>query len=151
MNRKLYGSDVAPSQISRNVFLSTSAVTSFSIDSYSPLVIDYVLNKGFKIVNDITGLKNDEVCKVASKYDAKVVIMHMQNDPTIMQTNPTYEDVVLDIDNYFATQIKKAKSFGIQEIILDVGIGFGKTLEHNLKLLKNLEIAQILQDLFLCG
>jgi dihydropteroate synthase len=111
----------------------------FSIDSYSPLVIDYVLNKGFKIVNDITGLQNDEVCKVASKYDAKVVIMHMQNDPTIMQTNPSYEDVILDIDTYFDTQIKKTKSFGIKDIILDVGIGFGKTLEHNLKLLKNLE------------
>ena len=112
---------------------------SFSIDSYSPLVIDFVLNKGFKIVNDITGLANDEVCKVCSKYDAQVVIMHMQNDPSSMQVNPEYKDVILDIDSYFKTQVVKAKSFGINEIILDVGIGFGKTLEHNLLLLKNLE------------
>lgn len=111
----------------------------FSIDSYSPLVIDYVLNKGFKIVNDITGLANDEVCKVSAKYDAKVVIMHMQNDPTIMQDNPEYKNVVLDIDDYFVNQIQKANSFGIDDIILDVGIGFGKSLEHNLTLLKNME------------
>ncbi len=111
----------------------------FSIDSYAPNVIEYVLNKGFKIVNDITGLKDDEVCKVSAKYDAKVVIMHMQNNPENMQSNPTYNDVLKDIDLFFDTQIKKANSFGINDIVLDVGIGFGKTLEHNLKLLKNLE------------
>lgn len=111
----------------------------FSIDSYSPLVIDYVLNRGFKIVNDITGLSNDEVCKVSAKYDAQVIIMHMQNDPTIMQDNPEYENVMLDIDKYFKMQIQKAQSFGINDIVLDVGIGFGKTLEHNLTLLNNME------------
>lgn len=111
----------------------------FSIDSYAPKVIDYVLNHGFKIVNDITGLENDEVCKIASKYNAQVVIMHMQNNQTNMQDNPTYENVILDIDTYLKNQIEKAKSFGIDDIVLDVGIGFGKTLEHNLLLLKNLE------------
>jgi len=110
----------------------------FSIDSYSPLVIDYVLNKGFKIVNDITGLSNDEVCNVSGKYDAQVVIMHMQNNPTNMQDNPEYENIMLDLDEYFKTQIQKAQSFGINDIVLDVGIGFGKTLEHNLTLLKNM-------------
>jgi dihydropteroate synthase len=111
----------------------------FSIDSYSPLVIDYVLNHGFKIVNDITGLENDEVCKVSAKYNAKVVIMHMQNNQTNMQDNPFYENVILEIDDFFRQRIEKAKSFGIEDIVLDVGIGFGKTLEHNLLLLKNLE------------
>jgi dihydropteroate synthase len=111
----------------------------FSIDSYAPKVIDYVLNHGFKIVNDITGLENDEVCKIASKYDAQVVIMHMQNNQTTMQNNPFYENVILEIDTYLKNQIEKAQSFGIKDIVLDVGIGFGKTLEHNLTLLKNLE------------
>lgn len=111
----------------------------FSIDSYEPLVIDYVLNRGFKIINDITGLKNDEVCKLASKYNAKVVIMHMQNNPLNMQENPKYEDVILDIDKFFEERIQKAKSFGIEELVLDVGIGFGKNLEHNLSLINNLE------------
>jgi dihydropteroate synthase len=111
----------------------------FSIDSYSPKVIDYVLNHGFKIVNDITGLKDDNVCKIAAKYNAQVVIMHMQNNPTTMQIEPSYENVILEIDEYFKNQIAKANSFGIKDIVLDVGIGFGKTLEHNLTLLKNLE------------
>jgi dihydropteroate synthase len=111
----------------------------FSIDSYAPKVIDYVLNHGFKIVNDITGLENDEVCKIASSYNAQVVIMHMQNDPTSMQKEPFYENVILEIDSYLKNQIEKAQSFGIKDIVLDVGIGFGKTLEHNLLLLKNLE------------
>ncbi len=111
----------------------------FSVDSYAPKVIDYVLNHGFKIVNDITGLENDEVCKIAAKYDVQVVIMHMQNNPTNMQQEPYYENVILEIDEYLKNQIQKAQSFGIKNIVLDVGIGFGKTLEHNLKLLKNLE------------
>ena len=111
----------------------------FSIDSYEPLVIDYVLNKGFKIINDITGLKNDEVCKLASKYNAKVVIMHMQNNPLNMQENPEYENVILDIEKFFYERIQKAKSFGLEDIVLDVGIGFGKSLEHNLSLINNLE------------
>ena len=111
----------------------------FSIDSYAPKVIDYVLNHGFKIVNDITGLQNDEVCKIAANYNAQVVIMHMQNNPTNMQEEPYYENVILEIDEYLKNQIQKAQSFGIKDIVLDVGIGFGKTLEHNLLLLKNLE------------
>lgn len=111
----------------------------FSIDSYAPKVIDYVLNHGFKIVNDITGLQNDEVCKIAAKYDAQVVIMHMQNNPTNMQQEPFYKNVILEIDEYLKNQIEKAQSFGIKDIVLDVGIGFGKTLEHNLLLLKNLD------------
>ena len=78
----------------------------FSIDSYEPLVIDYVLNHGFKIVNDITGLQNDEVCKLTSKYNATAVIMHMQNDPQNMQENPTYENVILEIDNFFKERIQ---------------------------------------------
>ena len=111
----------------------------FSIDSYAPKVIDYALSHGFKIVNDITGLQNDEVCKIAAKYDAQVVIMHMQNNPTNMQQEPFYKNVILEIDEYLKNQIEKAQSFGIKDIVLDVGIGFGKTLEHNLLLLKNLD------------
>ncbi|MEV9593229.1 dihydropteroate synthase [Aliarcobacter butzleri] len=111
----------------------------FSIDSFSPKVIEYVLNHGFKIVNDITGLQNDEVCKLVSKYNAQAVIMHMQNNQTNMQEAPFYEDVIVEIDDFFTKRLEKVKSFGVKDIVLDVGIGFGKTLEHNLLLLKNLE------------
>ncbi len=111
----------------------------FSIDSFSPKVIEHVLNHGFKIVNDITGLQNDEVCKLVSKYNAQAVIMHMQNNQTNMQEAPFYEDVIVEIDDFFTKRLEKVKSFGVKDIVLDVGIGFGKTLEHNLLLLKNLE------------
>ena len=111
----------------------------FSIDSFSPKVIEYVLNHGFKIVNDITGLENDEVCKLVSKYNAQAVIMHMQNNQTNMQEAPFYEDVIVEINDFFTKRLEKVKSFGVKDIVLDVGIGFGKTLEHNLLLLKNLE------------
>ncbi|WP_320034014.1 dihydropteroate synthase [Halarcobacter sp.] len=111
----------------------------FSLDSYEPEVLRYALDCGFKIVNDITGLANDEVCKVSAEYNAQVVIMHMQSNPQDMQLNPTYEDVVKEVDSFFKQRVEKAKSFGIDDIVLDVGIGFGKNLEHNLLLLKNLE------------
>lgn len=111
----------------------------FSIDSYTPSVIEYALKSGFKIVNDITGLANDEVARISAKYDATVVIMHMQGKPKDMQNDPKYDDVMVEVDNFFKERIEKAKKFGIKDIILDVGIGFGKTLEHNLTLLKNTE------------
>jgi len=114
----------------------------FSIDSYSPKVVKYALKNKFNIVNDITGLENDKIAKLVAKYNATVVIMHMNGSPDTMQENPIYNDLIIDIDNFFKNRIIKAKSFGIKKIILDVGIGFGKTLEHNLILLKNLEYFQ---------
>lgn len=111
----------------------------FSIDSYQPEVIQKSLDCGFKIVNDITGLANIEVAKIVAKYDASIVIMHMQGTPKTMQQNPIYENVVLEVDSFFKERIEVASEVGIKDIILDVGIGFGKTLEHNLELLRNLE------------
>jgi dihydropteroate synthase len=112
----------------------------FSIDSFSPSVIEYALNRGFKIANDVTGLKSDKVAKIVSKYNAKVVIMHMKGKPKTMQNNPEYYDVVVEIGDFFNKRIEKAVDFGIkkEDIILDPGIGFGKKLKHNLELLKNL-------------
>ncbi|MBU1216797.1 dihydropteroate synthase [bacterium] len=111
----------------------------FSIDSYTPEVIEYALNSGFHIVNDITGLANDAVCKLCASYNAKAVIMHMQGTPQTMQKEPKYESILSDISIFFEERIQKAESFGVKDIILDVGIGFGKTLEDNLRLIKNLE------------
>lgn len=111
----------------------------FSLDSYSPLCLEYALTHGFSIVNDITALANDDVARVAAKYDATIVLMHMQGNPQNMQKEPVYENVILEVDEFFQERIAKAKAFGISKIILDVGIGFGKSLEHNLQLLKHHE------------
>lgn len=112
----------------------------FSVDSYEPKVISYLLERGFTIVNDITGLENDDVAKLVSAHRAKVVIMHKQGTPQTMQHNPSYQDVVVEVREFFQERIEKALKFGIaqENIILDVGIGFGKSLEHNIALIKSL-------------
>ncbi|MFA6760775.1 MAG: dihydropteroate synthase [Sulfuricurvum sp.] len=112
---------------------------SFSIDSYSPSVISYALERGFSVVNDITGLRDERVCALASQYDAKAVMMHMLGEPQTMQDNPHYESVLSDIYGFFAQRLEMVEKFGIKDVILDVGIGFGKTVEHNLKLIRDLE------------
>ena len=123
----------------------------FSIDSYEPEVIFYALENGFQIVNDITGLANDEVCKLCAQYNATAVIMHMKGTPQTMQANPEYENVLSDVYSFFEQRIAKAASFGVKDIVLDVGIGFGKTLEHNLLLIKHLENFLRLQKPLLVG
>lgn len=111
----------------------------FSIDSYAPSVVAYALEHGFKIVNDITGLANDAVADLCGSYVATAVIMHMQGTPQTMQERPEYDDLFAQIGTFFEARIEKAERFGIDDIVLDVGIGFGKTLAHNLKLIRDLE------------
>ncbi len=113
---------------------------SFSIDSYSPNVIEYALKSGFNLVNDITGAMNNRVIELAIKYGAKLCIMHMQGTPKSMQINPQYNDVMVEISEFFEDRIAKCEALGLsrKDIILDVGVGFGKTLEHNLTLIKNM-------------
>ena len=113
---------------------------SLSIDSYTPSVIEYALKSGFNLVNDITGASNDEVVKLAVEYRAKLCIMHMRGTPQTMQENPHYEDVMVEVSEFFEERIAKCEALGMkrEDIILDVGIGFGKTLEHNLTLIRNM-------------
>lgn len=112
----------------------------FSIDSYTPSVVEYALNTGFTLINDITGASDDAIIKLAIKYNAKLCIMHMQGTPQTMQNDPKYEDIMLEVSAFFETRLAKCEALGLarQNIILDVGIGFGKTLEHNLTLIKNM-------------
>lgn len=113
-----------------------------SVDTYKANVAKHVLELGVEIINDITGLKGDsKMAEVISDYDAYVILMHMQGDSKTMQDNPVYEDVVADIINEFRESIKIAQVAGIKEekIILDPGIGFGKTTVHNLEILKRLK------------
>ncbi|MSU75473.1 MAG: dihydropteroate synthase [Candidatus Magasanikbacteria bacterium] len=109
-----------------------------SIDTYKPAVAEAALKAGAKILNDVTGLTNPGMIAVATKFKCPVIIMHMQAKPKTMQAEPQYKDVINDIKTFFKKQIIKAKAAGITEIILDPGIGFGKTLEHNLIILKRL-------------
>jgi dihydropteroate synthase len=112
----------------------------FSIDSYTPSVVEYALQNGFNLINDITGASDEKLIQLAVKYDAKLCIMHMQGTPQTMQKDPHYEDVMVEVDAFFQERIEKCEAMGLDrsQIILDVGIGFGKSLEHNLTLLKNM-------------
>ena len=115
-------------------------LSTFSIDSYTPWVIEYALQRGFTVINDITGARDDKIIKLAIKYNAKLCIMHMQGTPQDMQDNPHYDDVMVEVSDFFERQIKKCEDMGLdrESIILDVGIGFGKSLDDNLTLIKNL-------------
>ncbi len=112
----------------------------FSVDSYIPEVVEYALKSGFTLINDITGASDEAIIKLAVKYDAKLCIMHMQGTPQDMQNNPSYDDVIVDVSSFFKERIEKCEELGLkrENIILDVGIGFGKTLEHNIALIKNM-------------
>ena len=111
----------------------------FSIDTYQPTVARYALERGFHIVNDIRGLESDELCEVAAEFGATVIIMHMKGRPESMQLNPEYDDILDEIYTFFQERIAKAHKYGIKDIILDVGIGFGKSLKDNLTLITHLD------------
>ncbi|MGZ8547205.1 MAG: dihydropteroate synthase [Sulfuricurvum sp.] len=106
-----------------------------SLDSYAPSVVAYALERGFVIINDITGLEDDKVAQLCAEYKATAVIMHAQGTPNTMQINPNYTSVLHDIELFFKERLEKADKFGISNVILDCGIGFGKRLEDNLALI----------------
>jgi dihydropteroate synthase len=113
-----------------------------SIDTQKSEVAEAALKAGASIVNDISALRGDERMRyVVSKYDVPVVLMHMKGSPRTMQDNPEYRDVISDIISFLYESVGIAKEAGISEdkLIVDPGIGFGKTTEHNLSILKNLD------------
>lgn len=113
-----------------------------SIDTYKSEVAKHALDAGASIVNDISGLRFDpEMPKVVSEYKVPVIIMHIKGRPKDMQQNPQYEALIPEIMDYLRIGIRLANKFGISDdkIIIDPGIGFGKTFEHNLEIIKNLK------------
>lgn len=115
-----------------------------SIDTYKPEVANACLNAGAKLINDITGLRGlgeyRGMADVVAKHGALVCIMHMLGDPETMQHDPFYKDPIQEISEFLQKQVDVAKAAGIkdEQIILDPGIGFGKRLEDNLAIIKNL-------------
>lgn len=112
-----------------------------SIDSYKPQVVAKAVDAGASMINDINALRSDGLADIVAKSGLPVIIMHMQGTPAIMQDNPEYEDVILDLLSFFEDRIDYALDQGISQdkIIIDPGIGFGKTTQHNLLILKNIE------------
>jgi len=125
----------------------------FSIDSYAPSVVSYALESGFGLVNDITGASDEAIIKLVHKHQAKLCIMHMQGTPENMQSNPSYGNVVTEVSQFFEERIAVCETLGVgrEQIILDIGIGFGKMLAHNLTLIQNLQHFQYLGCEILIG
>lgn len=110
-----------------------------SIDTNKSVVAEEALKAGAVIVNDISGGCFDEkIFKVAAKYKAGFVIMHMKGNPQSMQKNPRYRNVIKEICTFLEKQSAIAKKFGVEKIIVDPGIGFGKTVKHNFIILSHL-------------
>ena len=112
-----------------------------SIDTYKAEVARHALEAGAHLINDITALRGDTaMAAVVSEMEAGLILMHMKGTPRTMQQAPQYDDVVSEICDSLQTSIKAAESEGINadRIIIDPGIGFGKTVEHNLEILKRL-------------
>lgn len=133
--------------------LSKELKTPLSIDTYKPEVAQRALDAGAAIVNDISGLRNPRMLKVIKQYQAGVVIMHMQGTPRTMQKNPYYEFLIAEIIDYLGAAAKKAVDCGVkkEKIIIDPGIGFGKNLEHNLEIFRNLKELKVLGFPILVG
>ena len=112
-----------------------------SIDTMKPAVARAALQAGASIVNDVAANREDAAMwKVAAEFRAGYICLHAQGTPQTMQANPVYADVVRDVSGFFSERLERLKACGVgaEQVVLDVGIGFGKTLEHNLQLLANL-------------
>jgi dihydropteroate synthase len=122
--------------------LSKKLSIPISIDTYKAKVAEEAINAGATIINDISGLRFDPLMpEVASKYKVPVIVMHIKGTPKDMQKNPQYDALIPEITEYLRGSIVLAKQAGVEEnmIIIDPGIGFGKLLEHNLQIIKNLK------------
>ncbi len=110
-----------------------------SIDTYKAAVAEAALDAGANMVNDISALRFDpQMVTIVARAQVPVVLMHMQGEPRTMQQNPVYTDVVREIKEFLAGRIAFARAHGIERILIDPGIGFGKTVAHNLEILKRL-------------
>ncbi len=125
-----------------------------SVDTFRPRVAEYVLkNYNVQMINDIMGGGDDfRMYDVVAKYNVPYVLMHIQGTPQTMQKNPHYDDVVREIILYFAERLHRLRSLHVNDVIIDPGFGFGKTLEHNYQILDKLHVfSELFEEPLLVG
>lgn len=123
-----------------------------SVDTTKSRVAEVALAEGASIINDISsGLFDSKMFSVAAKFDAPIILMHIKGNPKTMQENPYYENVTDEVLNFLRGRISIAKMSGINKIIIDPGIGFGKTVEHNFELLNKIDEFKKLEFPLLIG
>ena len=123
-----------------------------SVDTFRSRVASKAINQGAALINDISGGKMDEnMFKTVAQLKVPYILMHMQGTPQNMQKNPTYNNITTELISFFTEQIQQLRSLYVNDVIIDVGFGFGKTLEHNYQLLKELQLFNNLEVPVLAG
>jgi len=124
-----------------------------SVDTFRPEIASFTVKEfGVSIINDISaGTFDDEMFATAAALKVAYIMMHMQGTPRSMQLNPHYNDVVRDIISFFSERITRARDSGITDIVIDPGFGFGKTVENNYTLLRELRMFEMLDCPLLVG
>jgi len=120
--------------------VNAEVAASISIDTSKAQVAERALAAGATTVNDVTALGDPEMAGVCARAEAQVILMHMKGTPRTMQADPTYDDVVAEVSEFLAERVAVALEAGIakERILVDPGIGFGKTVDHNLELIERL-------------
>ena len=135
-----------------NELTSNFSKVLFSIDTYNSSVADFALSKGFSLVNDICSGKYDKnMFQVIKKHNAGYIMMHMKGDPINMQENINYDNVVDSIISFFKLKIQELEKLGFSNIIIDPGFGFGKSINDNYEILKNLKKFKKLERPIMAG
>lgn len=140
---------IYPSLISIKKYFPDAII---SIDTFHSEVAKNAIEEGASIINDISaGDFDKEMISFVLQSQVPYIIMHMKGSPENMQENPQYENVVSEVLNYFINKVSHLKMMGLNDIVIDPGFGFGKTIENNFSLLKNLSLFQILDCPILAG
>ncbi len=122
-----------------------------SIDTFRTEIARRAIDQGMDIINDISGGSDNGMFSLVASHRIPYILMHMQGNPQTMQTAPSYTDVVSEVNLYLAQRIRQLRDLGVHDIIADVGFGFGKTLEQNYSLLRELRQFRALSVPLLVG
>jgi dihydropteroate synthase len=109
-----------------------------SVDTMKPEVAEACLARGARIVNDVSGLRNEEMIRTVARYEAAAVVMHMRGLPRTMQQDTRYGDLIGEIRGFLADRVEAARAAGVRDVAVDPGIGFGKNSAQNFEILKRL-------------
>jgi dihydropteroate synthase len=134
------------------IILNKFPDTFISIDTFRSEVVKQSVKRGAALINDISGGTLDpSMFKIIGELQVPYILMHLKGNPQNMQENPTYENVTRDILSYFSEKVGVLRKEKVNDIIIDLGFGFGKTIEHNYELLKNLQLFKELELPILTG
>ena len=122
-----------------------------SIDTYYPVVAKAAVEAGASIINDISAGNTEGMLETAAHLKTPYVCMHMKGTPDTMQQQPQYDNVTNEVLEFFIRKLEQCRNAGINDVIVDPGFGFGKTIHHNFRLLKELNVFKILQKPLLLG